>query len=141
MAENSDYSDEEDRDDCDNNFEKSISTIKDDDLNTDVVIITENPIIHPQPELFLSRRLSGLPLMYTSNETSKIVFDDKAAKEFNSLLDRFPKPPDDSDIPLSTATIIPGSGNNSVSSSKLNTGNSWGSFKGFAEKFYNFSKN
>eukprot|EP01036_Dinobryon_divergens_P026904 gene26903-35600_t len=134
MAENSDYSDEEDRDDCDNNFEKSSSTIKDDDL----VKITENPIIHPQPELFLSRRLSGLPLMYPSNGTSKIVFDDKAAKEFNSLLDRFPKPPDDSDI---TATIIPGSGNNSVSSSKLNTGNSWGSLKGFAEKFYNFSKN
>lgn len=137
MAENSDYSDEEDREDCDNTFEKSSSTIKHEDLDT-AIKITENPIIHPQPELFLSRRLSGLPLMYPSNETSKIVFDEIAAREFNSLLDRFPKPPDDSDI-ASTATIIPGSGNNTVSNSKIN--NSWGSFKGFAEKFYNFSKN
>jgi len=139
MAENSDYSDEEDRDDCDNTFEKISPAIKQDQDLDMVSKVAEDLVIHPQSELFLSRRLSGLPLMYPTNETSKIVLDEKASKDFNALLDRFPKPPEDADI-SSTVTIIPGSGSlSTLSNSKAH--NTWGSFKGFAEKFYNFSKN
>ena len=95
----------------------------------------ERPVIQTS-ELFLTRRLSGLPLMYHSNDTSKVIFSERAAKEFNKLLDRFPKPPEDADSSVTAS---------STSSGKQSTSNpsktNWGSFKGFAEKLYSFNKN
>lgn len=96
--------------------------------------------VHTSSELFLTRRLSGMPMMYNNSNVQKVLFSEDACKEFNVLLDRFPKPPEDSE-PTHYSTVIAGSNSGSNNSNISRPLNAWGSLKGFAEKFYSFGKN
>jgi hypothetical protein len=100
----------------------------------------EVPKVTTSENLFLTRRLSGMPLLLEDEQLSsesKLRFTPKTAKEFDCLLAKFPLPPDDRDLSQQTT---PFTGGNNLNGSKTPPVNAWGSFKGFAEKLYSFNK-
>lgn len=76
----------------------------------------------------IARRMSGMPLLHRTERCFvKLTLQEKIS--LNEVLDKFPLPP----------TNNQPAGSSAVTSSKGSSG-SWGTIRGFAEKFSIFSK-